>query len=437
MNVTASAVHHTPSPALQDQAARAVLHFYRRVEGEARRVENALLFGEISRRSSELAGIADRLRLPAGPAPAELLLNTATTVSERAQSIRQVAEGFRGPFLLFVIGMGKHGKSSLINALIGAEVAPIDQIPKTWKIDIFSSTQPAGQVRIVFRDGQQRHLSVEEAKRLMEAEEQRRLDSDDRIDEEFRRQSKSLKHPEEKEELKEWLRSELLYRSPICEVRWPCHSSPILQHFDIVDTPGLIQELDTQRLYHFRDYYHKAHGVLWMLDATALSSRQSRQLIIRFPARGWSEGRFVDELVSNIDVFPTVLDLLRIPKMDFIQGVSFAPIVDSKSHGTRNATETQNLIGVAAYERQRAELTADLVDWMQTTDDPLMRGPGARVRGSMRAHSRPSWRSLAVIADSFSLSVFPVTRMPHCSWTGPNCGISLGPENTKLCFPFD
>lgn len=264
------------APTLQDQAAEAMLRFFRRVEGEARQVENALLYGEISQRAGELAALSDGLRVSAHEAPAELLLDTATAVRERAEAVRQVAEGFRGPFLLFVIGMGKHGKSTLINALIGSEVAPVGVQPRTWKIDVFSASQPAGQVRILFRDGRDQSLSTEETSRLLADEEQRRYASEDEIYREFRRQSKSLKNPDEKEELMELLTSRLLYRSPIAEVRWPCHTSPVLQHFDIVDTPGLVQELGQET---FRDYYHKAHGVLWMLDATVISAKQSRQLI--------------------------------------------------------------------------------------------------------------------------------------------------------------
>lgn len=233
-------------PSLQDQAAEATLRFYRRVEGEARRVENALLYEEMSRRAGELSGVSDQMREFAGQAPAELLLHAATAVGERAQAVRRVAEGFRGPFLLFVIGMGKHGKSSLINALVGSKVAPVGVLPKTWKIDVFSAAQPPGRVRILYRDGSEKSFGVEETQRLLAEEEQRRLDSEDQIE---------------------------------CEVRWPCHASPVLRHFDIVDTPGLVQELDSQRLYHFRDYYHKAHGVLWMLDATVISSQKARQLI--------------------------------------------------------------------------------------------------------------------------------------------------------------
>ena len=38
--------------------------------------------------------------------------------------------------MLFIMGMRKYGKSTLINALLRQKVAEMDFLPKTWKIDV-------------------------------------------------------------------------------------------------------------------------------------------------------------------------------------------------------------------------------------------------------------------------------------------------------------
>jgi len=51
-------------------------------------------------------------------------------------------------------------------------------------------------------------------------------------------------------------------------------------------------------------------------------------LIIRLPARGWQGGRVQAELVSNVDVFPTLLDLVGIEVDTTVQGKSLVPLMD-------------------------------------------------------------------------------------------------------------
>jgi N-sulfoglucosamine sulfohydrolase len=51
-------------------------------------------------------------------------------------------------------------------------------------------------------------------------------------------------------------------------------------------------------------------------------------LIMRLPARKWSGGRVISGLVSNVDVFPTVLDAVGISVNDGIHGRSLCSLVD-------------------------------------------------------------------------------------------------------------
>lgn len=58
--------------------------------------------------------------------------------------------------------------------------------------------------------------------------------------------------------------------------------------------------------------------------------------ILRHPDRpGWSQGSRFGEMVANIDVLPTLLDLVGIPVPDTVQGRSFAPLVDGGAYTPR------------------------------------------------------------------------------------------------------
>lgn len=58
-------------------------------------------------------------------------------------------------------------------------------------------------------------------------------------------------------------------------------------------------------------------------------------LILRWPARGWSGGRVVESMISNVDYFPTLLEAIGLPAPRAMQGVSFAPLLDGRTHRSR------------------------------------------------------------------------------------------------------
>lgn len=51
-------------------------------------------------------------------------------------------------------------------------------------------------------------------------------------------------------------------------------------------------------------------------------------LLMRYPARGWTGGRVLTELISNIDVLPTVLEAAGVTAGDRVHGRSLAPALD-------------------------------------------------------------------------------------------------------------
>jgi arylsulfatase A-like enzyme len=76
-------------------------------------------------------------------------------------------------------------------------------------------------------------------------------------------------------------------------------------------------------------------------------------LIVRGPG-GFTGGKAYDELVSHVDIFPTVCELAGIERPEWLVGRSLVPLVNGEEpHGTRTEVFAE-LTYHAAYEPQRA-----------------------------------------------------------------------------------
>ncbi len=60
-------------------------------------------------------------------------------------------------------------------------------------------------------------------------------------------------------------------------------------------------------------------------------------LIVRWPARTWSGGRTSDMLVSNVDVFATLVEAAGLPLSANVHGRSLTPFLDGCAHTARDA----------------------------------------------------------------------------------------------------
>jgi N-sulfoglucosamine sulfohydrolase len=59
-------------------------------------------------------------------------------------------------------------------------------------------------------------------------------------------------------------------------------------------------------------------------------------LIVRWTGRGWTGGRVQDELISNVDVFPTILDALGLTPAANVHGRSFLGLLDGSVYQPRD-----------------------------------------------------------------------------------------------------
>lgn len=107
-------------------------------------------------------------------------------------------------------------------------------------------------------------------------------------------------------------------------------------------------------------------------------------LIVRGPG-GFAGGRVVDALVSQIDLFPTLCDLLAIARPGWLEGVSLLPLVRGEAAAARDEVFAEvNYHG--AYEPQRGARTAR---WKYIRRYNAPPGPGVNCDGGP---SKDLWR---------------------------------------------
>ena len=208
-----------------------------------------------------------------------MLVEYLEDVNSSYIEVKNLLDDMDEKFLLFVVGTGNYGKSTLINALIQEDLAPIYFRPKTWKIDVYYLDEKGtGEVIIKFSDGNISKVNKKEAKEFLDKEEEKIHEGIKNFNKVKNQELKKCNSREEREEMKKKLQDEYLYKSKVVEVRWPVKNNKFLKNMMLVDTPGLTQDtLDLNN--SIKDYYFKADGVIWMLDGSTISSKSNDKMI--------------------------------------------------------------------------------------------------------------------------------------------------------------
>ncbi len=182
--------------------------------------------------------------------------------------------------MVFIVGNGNAGKSTLLNALVGYEIAKTDEIPSTWNIDVYTPDIPINTAEIYYSDGKIEKRSESDAKKFTENEKAKTDAGKAKYNSVKNEELRKYKTKEERDECKKYLAKKYLYKSPVTEVRWNVNSNHLLNQCMLVDTPGLNQQLNGEdALGSISDYYHKADGVLWILDGTTIAAGNTQALI--------------------------------------------------------------------------------------------------------------------------------------------------------------
>lgn len=266
------------------RASEQLLAFYLRLrpiyDRESRRYTKARLEKRLSRAADDLNALDrwidddSRGKLPLWK---EELATPLIDLKSQAASLDQ-------PFRLFVIGMGNAGKSSVINALVRQEVAPIAFTAKTWKIDVFRAAD-TDQAIVRYAEAPERLCSIAEAEHIAATEEDRAAAAQQRIKQERRSLARNLSG-QARQEAYEKIERQYGYKSPVIEIDWPVHGSELLQHFSLVDTPGTSQTLLHRRVENTeKAYFQKANGILWVIPADRLEDGSTHKAVLENEAR--------------------------------------------------------------------------------------------------------------------------------------------------------
>ena len=188
-------------------------------------------------------------------------------------------EELKNPFLLFVIGSGKYGKTTLINSLIKDNLLKVDDIPNTWKLDTLIKSEKE-KMDIIYKNSEFLNIDIEYGMNILKEEEMKYKKSKELIRNNFNIYKNSNKRSIDELKLhKKTLEDKYLYKSDIEEVKYYINKNGILENFIIVDTPGLNQNLKSNTKERMINYYNRADGVIWVLDAQNIVAKSSEELI--------------------------------------------------------------------------------------------------------------------------------------------------------------
>jgi arylsulfatase A-like enzyme len=80
------------------------------------------------------------------------------------------------------------------------------------------------------------------------------------------------------------------------------------------------------------------HGLAMpMAKGTLRDAGLETLLLMRYPVGGWGQGRRIDELISNVDILPTLLEACGLSIPPRVQGDSFLPLLQGKVGAARDA----------------------------------------------------------------------------------------------------
>lgn len=221
-------------------------------------------------------------------------------ITKNEESIKEIKE----PFLLFIVGGGNYGKSTLINTLLKEKLVETTDLPNTWKLDLFIKSSKE-KIEITYQDNTKAIKSLREGTKTLKSEEEKYKVSRKKIS----RLLKEYKNTKELnisdlKEYKKKLEEEYLYKSNITQIKYYINKGNILDDFILVDTPGLNQTLLKNTLSRIKKYYEKADGVIWLIDAQNIVSKENNLMIeeIEYIDNLHIEKKNIIAVVNKIDI---------------------------------------------------------------------------------------------------------------------------------------
>ncbi|CEK33060.1 Predicted GTPase,Dynamin family [[Clostridium] sordellii] len=267
--------------------------------------------------------------------------------------IKKSIEDLKKPFLLFIMGPGKYGKTSIINSLIKEHFLEVRDIPNTWKLDslVYGVNK---RIEIIYDNKISRVCDYEEGKDIIKNEEIKFKNSKNKIRYELEKyKNKEKINKEELKNYKKILEDMYIYKSNICEVRYFIDKKGILNDFVIVDTPGLNQSLLENTNSRMLDYYNHADGIIWILDSQNVISKSSYELLEELK-HNYSIEKNKDNIICVVNKIDTIKNKTKdkqkiIEKVDLLYEQNFKDIVMISARNAINGilNNDTNLIDIS------------------------------------------------------------------------------------------
>lgn len=274
-------------------------------------------------------------------------------VKNEIDIIKKSIEDLKKPFLLFIMGPGKYGKTSLINSLIKEHFLEVRDIPNTWKLDslVYGLNK---RIEIIYDNKISRVYDYEEGKDIIKNEEIKFKNSKNKIRYELEKyKNKEKINKEELKNYKKILEDMYIYKSNICEVRYFIDKKGILNDFVIVDTPGLNQSLLENTNSRMLDYYNHADGIIWILDSQNVISKSSYELLEELK-HNYSIEKNKDNIICVVNKIDTIKNKIKdkqkiIEKVDLLYEQNFKDIVMISARNAINGilNNDTNLIDIS------------------------------------------------------------------------------------------
>lgn len=295
---------------------------------ESRQIELSRMINIIDNIEQSL----DMLKLDIDLSKESKSLNLLNSLQVEVEKTLESILELKNPFLLFVIGSGNYGKSTLINALLNQNIVETNDIPNTWKLDEFIMSDDE-KIEIYYTNKEKETLSLDKGKYILNNEEYKFKQSKKYISSIIKEYKKNKDiSTKELKEYKIQLEEKYLYESNVEKVKYYLKKGAILNDFIIVDTPGLNQTLLKNTLNRMKTYYEKADGVIWLIDASNIVSSETSKLI--------NEINYIDQLyktkknkiavVNKIDIIKkeNIANLAKVRRrINEIYGSKFEDIV--------------------------------------------------------------------------------------------------------------
>lgn len=114
------------------------------------------------------------------------------------------------------------------------------------------------------------------------------------------------------------------------------------------------------------------HGIPFpRAKATLYDAGLTTALLVRWPERGWVGGEVYDALLSNLDIYPTLLQACALPVSEPVHGRSFVGLLDGDAYEANAAIfAEQNYHGGTVFFDPRRAVRTTTHKRLQTSRRP-------------------------------------------------------------------